>query len=93
MKAKVEELKERLAEVQDLTQISRVLHWDQQTMMAPRGGPMRAEQIARMLMETRMSPVEIAQAMGYSSIDNMRRFFQRLAGKTPLQFRRECGHR
>lgn len=40
------ELKKRLAEIHDLNKISWVLGWDQQTMMAPRGGPVRAEQIA-----------------------------------------------
>ena len=54
---------------------------------------MRVEQIARMLLQTHMSPVQIAQTMGYSSPDNMRRFFQRYKKKTPLQFRRESGHR
>ncbi len=50
---------------------------------------MRTERIAQMLVETRMSPVEIALAMGYNSVDNMRRFFQRQTHRTPLQFRRE----
>lgn len=40
------ELKTRLAEYHDLDKIEWVLRWDQQTMMAPRGGPVRAEQLA-----------------------------------------------
>lgn len=40
------ELKTRLAEIHDLNKISWVLGWDQQTMMAPRGAAVRAEQLA-----------------------------------------------
>jgi len=46
MNPKFLELKKRLAEIHDLNKISWVLGWDQQTMMAPRGGAVRAEQIA-----------------------------------------------
>ncbi|RKX29556.1 MAG: hypothetical protein DRP71_16165, partial [Verrucomicrobia bacterium] len=40
------ELKNRLAEISDLTKIGGVLGWDQRTMMAPKGAPDRAEQTA-----------------------------------------------
>ena len=46
MNSKYTELKTRLAEIHDLNKISWVLGWDQQTMMAPKGGAVRAEQIA-----------------------------------------------
>ncbi len=46
MNPKFTELKNRLAEIHDLNKISWVLGWDQQTMMAPKGGAVRAEQIA-----------------------------------------------
>ncbi len=38
-----EELRRRLAEVEDLRNASHLLDWDQQTMMPPRGAPARAE--------------------------------------------------
>ena len=40
----LEQLKERLAEVQDLGKIARILSWDQQTKMPPAGTKHRAEQ-------------------------------------------------
>ncbi len=40
------ELKNRLAEISDLTKIGGILGWDQRTMMAPKGAPDRAEQTA-----------------------------------------------
>jgi len=40
------ELKTRLTEIADLNKIGAVLSWDQQTMMAPKGAAMRAEQMA-----------------------------------------------
>lgn len=46
MTPQLTELKKRLGEIHDLNKISWVLSWDQQTMMAPRGGAVRAEQIA-----------------------------------------------
>lgn len=41
-----EELTTRLAELKDLDAISGLLAWDQQTMMPPRAGAVRAEQMA-----------------------------------------------
>ena len=41
-----ERLKERLAEVTDLTRVARLLFWDQQTMMPPSGTGSRAHQLA-----------------------------------------------
>lgn len=46
MNPQFNELKKRLGEIHDLNKIGWVLSWDQQTMMAKRGGPVRAEQIA-----------------------------------------------
>src|ERR1700751_5845415 len=42
----LEDLKERLAEVQDLSKLQRLLSWDQQTMMPPAGTGHRADQMA-----------------------------------------------
>lgn len=49
----------------------------------------RTDHIGNMLLHTRMTQVEIAQAMGYTSLDNMRRFFQRHKGMTPLAYQRQ----
>src|SRR6478736_3706984 len=45
----LEQLKERMAEVQDLGKIARLLSWDQQTMMPPAGTAHRADQFATLL--------------------------------------------
>src|SRR5205085_7496824 len=42
----LEQLKQRLAEVMDLAMVSRLLSWDQQTVMPPAGAGARAEQAA-----------------------------------------------
>jgi carboxypeptidase Taq len=42
----LERLKERLAEVTDLGKVTRLLSWDQQTMMPPAGTGHRADQVA-----------------------------------------------
>ena len=52
---------------------------------------LRAEQITKMLIQTHLSPVEIAQAMGFTSSDNMRRFFKRQIGMTPRAYRKHLG--
>lgn len=49
----------------------------------------RIEQISRMLLESNMSQLQIAHAMGFSSIDNFRRFFHRETGVTPLEYRKQ----
>jgi len=46
MTDRIEELRERLAELVDLRNAAQVLSWDQQTMMPPRGAPARAEALA-----------------------------------------------
>src|SRR5688572_21348638 len=46
MNAAFKELKQRLAEINDLGKARGILSWDQQTMMPPRGGAIRAEQLA-----------------------------------------------
>ena len=50
----------------------------------------RTDRIAGMLLQTRMTQVEIAQTMGYTSVDNLRRFFQRHTQMTPLEYQRTC---
>src|SRR3954463_11341679 len=44
--AKFEELRARLAEIDDLGRAASILAWDQETMMPPRGAGVRAEQLA-----------------------------------------------
>ncbi|HKZ70789.1 MAG TPA: carboxypeptidase M32 [Anaerolineales bacterium] len=46
MNTKYLDLKTRLAEIHDLEKIRWVLGWDQRTMMPPKGGAVRAEQLA-----------------------------------------------
>ena len=46
MKDKLEELKTRLAEINDLESAASVLGWDQNTYMPPGGAPARARQLA-----------------------------------------------
>lgn len=46
MQAKMQELKNRLAEVDDLSHANAVLAWDQQTYMPPGGAPARGRQMA-----------------------------------------------
>jgi len=46
MTGEIEELRARLAEIDDLRNASRVLDWDQQTMMPPRGAQARADALA-----------------------------------------------
>jgi carboxypeptidase Taq len=42
----IEALRERMAELSDLTALGRLAAWDQRTMMPPDGGPGRGEQLA-----------------------------------------------
>jgi len=42
----LEALRERMAELSDLTALGRLAAWDQRTMMPPAGGPGRGEQLA-----------------------------------------------
>ena len=44
--AKFDELRERLAEISDLSKTGALLGWDQQVMMPPGGAALRAEQLA-----------------------------------------------
>lgn len=46
MKAKFQELKNRLLEINDLNSAADLLYWDQSTYMPPGGAPARARQIA-----------------------------------------------
>ncbi len=46
MSTKLEQLRERLAEVEDLTQAAEIAGWDQLTKMPPKGAPQRAEVLA-----------------------------------------------
>src|SRR5215213_8313640 len=59
MSQKFDELRGRLAEINDLSRAGAVLGWDQQTMMPPRGAAVRAEQLAtlgRVIHEKFTSP-------------------------------------
>src|SRR5206468_1946982 len=42
----LQQLRTRLAQIEDLRSASQLLGWDQQTMMPPRGGSARAEALA-----------------------------------------------
>ena len=46
MSTGMEQLKERMAQLSDLHHVASLAHWDQQTMMPPRGGVGRAESLA-----------------------------------------------
>jgi carboxypeptidase Taq len=46
MPGAIDELRERMAEVTDLNNVSQLLEWDQQTMMPVRGAALRAEALA-----------------------------------------------
>ena len=45
LQAKLDELKRRLAEVNDLESAASVLYWDQSTYMPPGGAPARGRQL------------------------------------------------
>ncbi len=59
------ELKNRLTEVADLSKIGAVLGWDQQTMMAPRGAAVRAEQMATLgrIVHVKFTSAEIGKLL------------------------------
>src|SRR5947209_17200109 len=40
------QLRDRMAELSDLRDVGHLMHWDQQTMMPPRGGEARANALA-----------------------------------------------
>jgi carboxypeptidase Taq len=46
MSSKLETLRERLAEIEDINQAAELAGWDQLTVMPPHGGPQRAEVLA-----------------------------------------------
>ncbi len=49
----------------------------------------RIDHISKMLSETNMTQLQIAHAVGFSSIDNLRRFFHRKKSLTPLEYRKQ----
>jgi carboxypeptidase Taq len=61
----LEQLKERLAEVVDLSAVGRLLSWDQQTMMPPAGVRHRADQTAALqrLLYERLADPEIGRLL------------------------------
>lgn len=69
MNAQFVELKNRLNEIADLNKIGQVLNWDQQTMMAPKGGTVRAEQMATLgrIAHEKFTSADIGQLL-----DNLR---------------------
>ena len=46
MSTRLEQLRERMGQLSDLRHVASLAHWDQQTMMPPRGGVARAESLA-----------------------------------------------
>src|SRR5579884_1328467 len=59
MTTALEQLKERVAQIQDLVAVARILSWDQQTMMPPAGAHHRADQqatIRRLAHELLVAP-------------------------------------
>ena len=61
----LEQLKERLGRLTDLERISRLLGWDQQTMMPPRGAAGRAEEMATLgrVIHERFTAPEIGRLL------------------------------
>jgi LacI family transcriptional regulator len=53
----------------------------------------RIEQIATMLVETRLSISQIASAFGYPGVEKLTRYFQREKRLTPLAYRKQYSHR
>jgi len=51
----------------------------------------RADQIARMLIETNLTVGEIASTLNYSSIQHVARFFRKVMNLTPLAYRKLHG--
>jgi len=49
----------------------------------------KIERISKMLVETNMSQSQIAHSNGFNSLDNLRRFFHRRVGLTPLEYRKK----
>jgi carboxypeptidase Taq len=65
MEAKLEELKARLVEVDDLESAARLLEWDQNTYMPPGGAPARARQTATLqrLAHEKFTDVAVGQLL------------------------------
>jgi carboxypeptidase Taq len=65
MSSKLEQLRERLAEVEDLNQAAEIAGWDQLTKMPPRGAPQRAEVLATLgqLSHDRFTSAETGQLL------------------------------
>ncbi len=51
----------------------------------------RTQHIARLLMETNLSVKQIARSLGYSTNAHIARYFKRVTGLTPLDYRRKHG--
>lgn len=49
----------------------------------------KIECISKMLIETNMAQLQIAHLNGFNSLDNLRRFFHRRVGLTPLEYRKQ----
>jgi len=49
----------------------------------------KVENISKMLIQTNMTQLQIAHVVGFTSVDNLRRFFHREIGFTPLEYRKK----
>ena len=59
MSERLDGLKQRLGQLSDLSHALSLAHWDQQTMMPPRGGEARAESLATLHL-TKQITLEVA---------------------------------
>jgi LacI family transcriptional regulator len=53
----------------------------------------RVDQVARMLVETNLSVLQIALALGYLNAENIARYFRQEKGMSPLAYRKRYGQK
>lgn len=75
MSGAVQELRQRLAEIDDLSQAAGLLGWDQQTMMPTRAAPQRAEQLGTLsaLIHERLTDPAIGRLLDRAEREQQRR--------------------
>lgn len=66
MNEKWEKFSARLSELEDLSQAIRLMHWDQEVMMPPEGGPARARSLATLqaMAHDRLTNAEMGDLLG-----------------------------